>query len=91
MRPTPNSIYNCHNPKRVELITGLRLWLYSLIQCPISTLSSLDGNLLDNTDCTLKQTLLFDNMSFKSNKNLKILITTTDYILSSKRFDEPQF
>ena len=91
IRPTPNSIYNCHNPKRVELITGLRLWLYSLIQCPVSTLSSLDGNLLDNTDCTLKQTLLFDNMSFKSNKNLKILITTTDYILSSKRFDEPQF
>ena len=31
IRPTPNSIYNCHNPKRVDLITRLRLWLHSLI------------------------------------------------------------
>ena len=68
-----------------------------LLHCPLfvnerstffSTLSSLDCNLLDNTDSTLTQTLLFGNTSFKSNKNLKILITK---ILSTKRFDELLF
>ena len=53
-----------------------------------STLSSLDCNLLGNADSTLTQTLLFGNTSFKPNKNLKILIGTIDYILSTKRSDE---
>ena len=130
IRPTPNSICNCHNPKGVKLITRLRLGLshlrerkfkhnfqdsinplcnyghdiestthyllhYTLFANERSTffntLSSLDCNLLHNTDSTLTQTLLFGNTSFKSNKNLKILIATTDYILSTKRFDEPLF
>ena len=56
-----------------------------------STLSSLNCNLLDNTDSTLTQTLLFGNTFFKSNKNLKLLIATIDYILSNKRFDQPLF
>ena len=71
-----------------------------LLHCPLfvnerstffSTLSSLDCNLLDNTDSTLTQTLPLGNTSFKSTKNLKILIATIDYILSRKRFDEPLF
>ena len=71
-----------------------------LLYCPLvvnetstffSTLSSFDCNLLDNTDSTLTQTLLFGNTSFKSNKNLKILIASIDYILPIKRFDEPLF
>ena len=128
IRPAPNSIYNCHNPKGVKLITRLRLGLshlrehkfkhnfqdsinplcncghdiesttHYLLHCPLfvnerstffSTLSSLDCTLLDNTDSSLTQTLLFGNTSFKSNKNLKILIATIDYILSTKRFEEP--
>ena len=130
IRPAPNSIYNCHNPKGVKLITWLRLGLshlrehkfkhnlqdlinplcnfghniesttHYLLHCPLfvnerstffSTLSSLDCTLLDNTDSSLTQTLLFGNTSFKSNKNLKILIATIDYILSTKRFEEPIF
>ena len=35
--------------------------------------------------------MTFGNTSFKSNKNHEILITTIDYILSIKRFDEPLF
>ena len=71
-----------------------------LLHCPLfvnerstfsSTLSSLDCNLLDNAYSTLTKTLLFGNTSFKSNKNLKNLIATIDYILSTKRFDEPLF
>ena len=130
IRPAPNSIYNCHNPKGGKLITRLRLGLshlrehkfkhnlqdsinplcncghdiesttHYLLHCPLfanerstffSTLSSLDCTPLDNTDSSLTKTLLFGNSSFKSNKNLKILIATTDYILSTKRFEEPPF
>ena len=56
-----------------------------------STLISLDCTLLDNTNSSLTQTLLFGNMSFNSNKNLKVLIATIDYILSTKRFEESLF
>ena len=123
MRPAPNPIYNCHNPKRVKLITRLRLGLshlreerfehnfqdlinlscncgrntestthhfllhYSLFlnerSAFFSTFNSLDCNLLDNTDSSLTKALPFGNTSFKSNKNLKILIATIDYILLS--------
>ena len=44
-----------------------------------------------NIDFVLTQTLLFDNMPFKPSKNLEILNSTTDYILSTKRFDEALF
>ena len=44
-----------------------------------------------NTDSSLTQTLLFGNASFNSNENLKILIATIDYILSTKTFEEPLF
>ena len=45
-----------------------------------STLSILGCDLLDNTDFTLTQTLLFGNTCFKSNKNQKILIATINFI-----------
>ena len=57
----------------------------------LSTLSSTDCNLLNNTDFVLTKTLLFGNFSFNSNKNLEILNATIDYILSTKRFDEALF
>ena len=30
LRPAANSVYNCHNPKGIKLITGLRLGLSHL-------------------------------------------------------------
>ena len=56
-----------------------------------TTLSNFDCNLLDNTNSALTQKLFFTKTSFKSNKNLEILIATIDFILSTKRFDEPLF
>ena len=41
-----------------------------------------------NIDFVLTQTLLFDNLPFKPSKNLEMLNSTTDYTLSTKRFDE---
>ena len=87
-----NPLWNCGHD--IESKT------HYLLDCPLfvnekstlfSTLSSLDCTLLDNTDSSLTQTLLFGNTSFKSNKNLKILIATIDYILSTKKFEEPLF
>ena len=57
----------------------------------LSTLSSIDCNLLNNTDFVLTQTLPFGNLSFDSNKNLEILDATIDYMRSTKRFDEALF
>ena len=100
----PNSIYNCHNPKEIKLITRLRIGLshlrehkfknifqdlinplcncghniesatHYLLHCPLfvnerstffSTLSSLDCTLLDDTDSSLTQTLLFRQYVFQ--------------------------
>ena len=57
----------------------------------LSTLSSIDCNLLNNTDFILTKTIIFGNLSFNSNKNLEILNVAIDYILSTKRFDEALF
>ena len=57
----------------------------------LSTIRSLDSKLLDFTDYDLTQTLLFGNTSQTSSNNFKIINASIDYILASKRFDEPLF
>ena len=37
IRPSPNSIFNCHNPKGVKLLTRLRLGLSHLVIINLST------------------------------------------------------
>ena len=56
-----------------------------------STIRSLDSKLLDSTNYDLTQTLLFGNTSQTSGNNFKTINLSIDYILSSKRFDEPLF
>ena len=56
-----------------------------------NAIRSLDSKLLDCTDYDLTQTLLFGNTSQTSSNNFKIINASIDYILSSKRFDEPLF
>ena len=71
-----------------------------LLHCPfffnerrtlLSTIRSLGSKLLYSTDYDLTQTLLFCNTSQTSSNNFKIINASTDYILSSKRYDEPLF
>ena len=57
----------------------------------LDTIRSLDSKLLDFTDYDLTQTLLFGNTFQTSSNNFKIINASIDYILSSKRFDEPLF
>ena len=56
-----------------------------------SFIRSVDSKPLDCTDYDITQTLLFGNTSQTSRNNFKIINASIDYILSSKRFDEPLF
>ena len=57
----------------------------------LSTIRSLDSKLLDFTDSGLTQTLLFGNTSQTSSNNFEIINASIDYILSTRRFDQPLF
>ena len=45
--------------------------------------------LLDNTDPVLTKTILFGNGFHNLNNNFKIITKTIEFILSTKRYDEP--
>ena len=71
-----------------------------LLHCPqfvnerhtlLSTIGNIHYKLLENTDSVLTQTLLFGNTSFDITDNTKILNATINFILLTKRFDEPLF
>ena len=55
----------------------------------LSTLSKTDWNLIEMNESSLTETLLFSNLLFDSKKNSLILNESIDYILSTKRFEEP--
>ena len=57
----------------------------------LRTIRSLDNKLLHFTDYDLTPTLLFGNTSQTSSNNFEIINASIDYILSSKKFDEPLF
>ena len=57
----------------------------------LSTLRSLDSKILDYSDYNLTQTSLFGKTFQTSSNNFKIINTSIDYTLSSKKFDKPLF
>ena len=68
-----------------------------LLHCPIhnndrssllSTIRNIDCKLLEITDSSLTQTLLYGNPSFDIITNSLILNAIIDFILSTKRFEE---
>ena len=73
---------------------------YFLFHCPmyiierralLSNLVNIDNNLLDLCEPVLIATLLFGSNSFDTDANTNVLNATNEYILSTKRFDEPLF
>ena len=71
-----------------------------LLHCPtyvterstlLSTIENTDNNLLDLCEPVLIRTLLFGSNSFATDANTNILNATTEYIISTKRFDKPLF
>ena len=57
----------------------------------LSTIRNIDCKLLEITDSSLTQTLLYGNPSFDIITNSLILNVTTGFILSTKRFEEALF
>ena len=57
----------------------------------LSILGNFNCSLLENNSKVLTQTLFFRNMSLSASNNSKILSATTDFILSTKRFDKQIF
>ena len=83
----------------VTVVTKLNLQLFFL-HCPLftnerstllSTLRNLVSKLFDNADFLLTNILLFGKESLNTNQNTSILNAAMEFILSTKRFDEPLF
>ena len=55
----------------------------------LHSIGSIDENFLSGNDSRISKTLLFGISLFKDPKNTSILNTAIDYILSTKRFDDP--
>ena len=53
-------------------------------------MNNIDCKLLELTKSSLSQTLLYGNTLFDKTKNTLILNATTEYVLSTERFEETQ-
>ena len=69
-----------------------------LLHCPnllteITTLLkkiiNIDSNILNKADAIITKTFLFGNSKYSNKINLQVLNASMDFILTSKRFDEP--
>ena len=85
-----NPICNCGNDVESAIHFFLHCALYSNERCTLlNSLSKIDHKLLDSTDTSLTQILLFGNSSFTTKDNTEIINLTIDFVLSTKRFDGP--
>ena len=57
----------------------------------MNTVENIDNNLLDFSEPVLIKTVLFDSNSFDTNANTNVLDKTIEYVLSTKRLEEPLF
>ena len=127
-RPKPNSIYNCHNPKGIGLITRLRLGLshlhkhkfkhssqdclnslclcendvetssHFLLHCPtyskeimsfLNKIKNINYSILELSDTIITKTLLLVDSLLSDSTNTLILNSTIEYVIATKRFDDP--
>ena len=87
---TLNLICNCGNDVESAINFFLHCPLYSNERPTLlNSLVNIDHMLLDNTDFSLTQILLFGNTTFNAIVNTKIINLTIDFVLSTTRFDEP--
>ena len=85
-----NPIYNSRNDVESVIHFFLQCSLYSNERCTLqNSLSKIDHKLLDGTNSSLTQTLLFGNSPFTKSDNTTIINLTIDFVLSTKRFDGP--
>ena len=90
-----NTAFRIHSILYVTAVMMLNLLslhypLYSKERRPLlSTLVNIDHTLLDNTDFSLTQILLFGNTTFNAKENTKIISLAIDFVLPTKSFYEP--
>ena len=85
-----NSMCNSGNDVESVIHLFLHCPLYINARCTLlNSLSEIDHKLLDSTNSSLTQTLLFRNSSLTTNDNTKIINLIIDFVLSTKRFDVP--
>ena len=77
--------------RRIDVL-GLNLTMNKVsTNCGLSTIRNIDYRLLQTTDSSLTQTLLYRNPSLDIITNSLILNTIVDFILSTKRIEEALF
>ena len=87
---TINPICNCVNDVESAIHFFLNCLLYSNERRTfLSSLVNIDDKLFGNVNCSLTQTLLFDNTTFNVKDKTKIINLTIDYIMSAKISDGP--
>ena len=87
---TINPICNCVNDVESAIHFFLNCLLYSNERRTfLSSLVNIDDKLFGNANCSLTQTLLFDNTTFNVKDKTKIISLTIDYIMSAKISDGP--
>ena len=87
---TLNPICNCGNDFESAIHFFLHCSLYSNERRTLlNSLVNIDNTPLDNTDLSLRQILLFGNTTFNAIKNTKMINLTIEFVLSTKKFDEP--
>ena len=87
---TINPICNCVNDVESAIHFFLNCLLYSNERRTfLSSLVNIDHKLFGNANCSLTQTLLFDNTTFNVKDKTKIINLTIDYIMSAKISDGP--
>ena len=55
----------------------------------LNKITNIDSNILNQADAAVTKTLLFGNSKYSNEINLQIFNASIDFILISKRFDEP--
>ena len=55
----------------------------------LNKITNIDSNILNQADAAVTKTLLFGNSKYSNEINLQILNASIDFILTSKRIDEP--
>ena len=128
IRSKPSSIYNYHNPKRIRLITRLRLSLshlhehkfkhtfqdclnplclcgndietssHFLLHCPtyssekmtfMNKFKNINYDILELSNTIMTKILFFSDSLLSDSTNILILNSTVDYVIATKRFDDP--
>ena len=80
-----STVFNCHNPKRISLLTCDVLFSNERSTF-LNIIGSIDRNMLTRIDSQVTETLLYGNSNLSNITNTLILNATKDFLMATKRF-----